>query len=57
MEPVYGILLAFFLFGDAEKMSLPFYAGTVLVISSLFLESWIKRRNKLKVKEPSETNL
>ena len=35
MEPVYGILLALIFFGDAEKMNLSFYLGTLVIIVSV----------------------
>lgn len=37
LEPVYGILMAFFMFGDTEKMSPGFYLGTFIVLSAVFL--------------------
>lgn len=50
LEPVYGIILAFLIFGEEEEMSLGFYAGTLLILSSLFLNVWFKKRNKKKEK-------
>jgi drug/metabolite transporter (DMT)-like permease len=46
LEPVYGIILAVIIFGDKEKMSLQFYIGAVLIISSVLLNAIIK--NKLR---------
>ena len=46
LEPVYGILLALLIFGESEKMSNGFYIGTSLILCSLFLNVWIKRRLK-----------
>ncbi|MGQ1889775.1 DMT family transporter [Thermophagus sp. OGC60D27] len=37
LEPVYGILLAFAIFGDSELMSAGFYAGTVIILTAVFL--------------------
>lgn len=48
LEPVYGIILAFFIFGEEEKMSFGFYLGAVLILSSLFLNVWFKKRIKKK---------
>lgn len=48
LEPVYGILLALLIFGESEKMSNGFYIGTSLILCSLFLNVWIKRRLKKK---------
>jgi len=49
LEPVYGILLAVIIFGDKEKMSLQFYFGALLIISSVILNAIIK--NKLRFKK------
>jgi len=46
LEPVYGILLAVLFFGDEEKMSLGFYFGTFMILSSIFLNVWWKRLAK-----------
>ncbi len=47
LEPVYGIILAYFFLGEDEKMSPPFYAGALLIIAVLFVNAYIrKRRNK-----------
>ena len=46
LEPVYGIILAVLIFGNSEQMSFGFYIGTLLIISSLFLNAWYKRRLK-----------
>jgi drug/metabolite transporter (DMT)-like permease len=36
LEPVYGIIMAFFIFGESEYMSEGFYIGTTILISSVF---------------------
>jgi drug/metabolite transporter (DMT)-like permease len=36
LEPVYGILLAFFIFGTSEYMSAGFYIGTFFIMLSVF---------------------
>lgn len=49
MEPVYGIILAFLIFGDAERMSVNFYLGTLLILVAVFgnglLRRYLKRRS------------
>ncbi len=35
LEPVYGILMAFFIFGESEKMTAGFYAGTLIILLSV----------------------
>jgi len=47
LEPVYGIILAYFFLGDDEKMSPTFYSAALLIIAVLFTNAYItKRRNK-----------
>ena len=44
LEPVYGIVLAWLFFGDAELMTMQFYIGTLLIILSVFSYSVLKQR-------------
>lgn len=44
LEPVYGIILAFLLFGAKEQMSGGFYIGSLLILSAVFLYPIYKRR-------------
>ena len=44
LEPVYGIILAVIFFGDNEKMSLPFYIGLILILFSVIINMYIKKR-------------
>lgn len=46
MEPVYGILLAFFIFGQSEFMSAGFYLGTLVILAAVFLHPIILRFQK-----------
>lgn len=46
MEPIYGIVLAFLIFGEEEKMSLGFYFGTLMILLALFTDVLVKRRKK-----------
>lgn len=54
LEPVYGILLAFIIFGDKEKMTAGFYVGTLIILLSVLLYPVMKRitekRKKLAYK-------
>ena len=50
LEPVYGILLALFLFPEKEKMSSSFYYGAAIIISTVLLNSIIKNLKTLKRK-------
>jgi drug/metabolite transporter (DMT)-like permease len=44
LEPVYGIILAFLIFGEAEKMDWPFYVGTLLILGSVIANGVLRRR-------------
>ena len=37
LEPVYGILIAFFFFGDLNKMTPGFWAGAMIILSTILL--------------------
>jgi drug/metabolite transporter (DMT)-like permease len=37
LEPVYGIIMAFLFFGDLDKMTAGFWAGAVIILSTIFL--------------------
>jgi len=54
MEPVYGIILAFLIFGDAERMNLSFYLGTLLIMAAVFgnglLRRFLRRRVNTNIK-------
>lgn len=42
LEPVYGIILAYFILGDKEKMSAEFYIGATLIVITVILNGIIK---------------
>jgi drug/metabolite transporter (DMT)-like permease len=44
LEPVYGIVLAFILFGSKEQMTGGFYLGSLLILAAVFLYPIYKRR-------------
>jgi drug/metabolite transporter (DMT)-like permease len=47
LEPVYGIVLAFILFGSREQMTGGFYTGSVLILAAVFIYPiYKKRKNK-----------
>ena len=48
LEPVYGIILAFFLLGQEEKMSPLFYFGAALIILTVVANGIVKNKDKLK---------
>lgn len=43
LEPVYGIILAFLILGESERMSAGFYLGTGLVLVSVIVYSYIEK--------------
>lgn len=43
LEPVYGIILAFLFFGDAEKMTIGFYLGTVIILAAVLMYPVLNR--------------
>ena len=48
LEPVYGILLAFWIFGSDEKMSPGFYYGALIILSTVIINGILKTRRKIK---------
>jgi drug/metabolite transporter (DMT)-like permease len=42
LEPVYGIVLAYFIIGGKEKMSVEFYIGAVLIVITVILNGIVK---------------
>lgn len=46
MEPIYGIILAYLIFGEKEKMTGGFYIGGLLILASVFLHPFLKNIGK-----------
>jgi drug/metabolite transporter (DMT)-like permease len=46
LEPIYGILLAFWFFNDYEQLNGYFFFGAGIILSTVFIEGFIKRREK-----------
>ena len=42
LETIYGILFAFFIFRDSETMSLTFYTGALIILSTIFANAALK---------------
>lgn len=53
LEPVYGIIIAFFFFGDLNKMTPGFWAGAVVILSTILLypvtQKYIARKRSGKI--------
>jgi len=47
LEPVYGIILAIYIFGSKEIMHPGFYLGTVLLVLTVMAHPFLKKSNKL----------
>lgn len=54
LEPVYGILLAFWVFGSEEAMNPEFYYGAAIILSTVIMNGFLKTRRKIK-KQPEAT--
>lgn len=54
LEPVYGILLAYFIIGEKEKMSASFYIGAVVIIAVVILNGILKYKRSLKKEKQLE---
>ena len=48
LEPVYGIILALFIFKDSEHMNSLFYLGAAIILITVTLNGIVKNRKKLK---------
>ena len=46
LEPVYGILLAVLIFGNAERMTPGFYAGTLVILMAVLAYPMLQRLNR-----------
>lgn len=44
MEPIYGILLALFFYGDKEFMSTGFYFGAGLIMATILANAYLKKK-------------
>jgi drug/metabolite transporter (DMT)-like permease len=44
LEPVYGILLAFLFFGDMNKMTAGFWVGALIILSTILLFPFARKR-------------
>ncbi|HWZ02823.1 MAG TPA: EamA family transporter [Mucilaginibacter sp.] len=57
LEPVYGILIAFFFFGDLNKMTPGFWAGALIILSTIMLypltQKQLARRKERRIAKAS----
>lgn len=48
LEPVYGIILAFIIFGDSERMNPMFYVGAFIIVATVIANGILKNKDRLK---------
>jgi drug/metabolite transporter (DMT)-like permease len=46
MEPIYAIVLALLFFGEKEVMSFNFYIGASIVVGTILLNAYFKKRSR-----------
>lgn len=51
MEPIYSIIIAIIIWPESEVMSVGFYIGTAIILTTIFLNAWYKRRERLNQKK------
>lgn len=49
LEPVYGIILAFIFFGKKEQMTIGFYAGSIIILGTIFIYPFIKKLKRKNI--------
>jgi drug/metabolite transporter (DMT)-like permease len=55
LEPVYGIVLAYLIFGQREHMTTGFYAGTLVILSAVLAYPLLNRRSaQARTSSPNE---
>ncbi|WP_010232238.1 DMT family transporter [Gillisia marina] len=47
LEPIYGIFLAFLIFGSKEQMNPQFYYGALLILSTVIINGYLKTKRKI----------
>jgi len=47
LEPVYGIFLAFLVFGNKEQMDPQFYLGAAIILTTVILNGYLKTKRKI----------
>ena len=50
LEPVYGIILAWLIFGESEEMNFTFYIATAIMVLAIVVNVWLKSKNKVPKK-------
>lgn len=55
LEPIYAIILALYLFNEADDLNGYFFLGAAIILSTVFADAIIKRRNRKKQKKDPAT--
>lgn len=55
LEPIYGIILAYFIFGDSEHMSPVFYIASLIMIIAIVVNGIIKTRRQKRLRTETVT--
>jgi drug/metabolite transporter (DMT)-like permease len=48
LETLYGIIFAYFIFHEDKQLTGTFYIGSAIILSTIFINGWIKMREKKK---------
>lgn len=49
LETLYGIVFAYFIFHEDKQLTGYFYIGAAIILSTVFLNGWLKMRNRKKI--------
>ena len=49
LEPIYGIILSILIWKDEAFLSLNFYVGFVIVLSSILMDTFYKRNKETEI--------
>jgi drug/metabolite transporter (DMT)-like permease len=50
LEPIYSIIIGLIIFSESEKMNLSFYIGSVIILTVVFLDGFMKNKKIKKIK-------
>ena len=48
LEPIYSIIIGLIIFSESEKMNLSFYIGSVIILTVVFLDGFMKNKKTKK---------
>ena|ERR1041385_567783 len=56
LETVYGIIFAYFIFHENKQLTGYFYIGAAIILSTVFLNGWMKMRTGTNYESYENTN-